>query len=321
MQPALPFQNIFCVKQMGRCYCHGKAMQTMHPTQLWGDLDFTDVTLATADDRQIKTHKIIISSCSPFFRNILVKNQHKHPLIYLKDIHYKELEMVLKFIYLGQCYVDKGDLQNFLATGKDLEVNGLMKDIQNSPDPNYDSKTLEDNETMASTTKSEVPTVLEQDEMQSNAKVKCDEGGQGDAQQTHLSQHMQSNHKGLRYFCDQCDSQFRHQKSLIQHKKYTHDTKDIETSHYDCNECTYIATTKSGMGKHKQAKHEGIRFTCDQCTHQATQKAHLNRHKKIKHGDYSCELCDFECVRKGRLTAHIVSKHDVPMTSQHEHKQ
>ena len=47
--------------------------------ELWGDQDFADVTLATADDRQIKAHKVIISSCSPFFRNILVKNPHANP--------------------------------------------------------------------------------------------------------------------------------------------------------------------------------------------------------------------------------------------------
>ena len=39
----------------------------------WQDLqleiDFCDVTLA-CEDKQIKTHKLIISSCSPILRNI-----------------------------------------------------------------------------------------------------------------------------------------------------------------------------------------------------------------------------------------------------------
>ena len=66
--------------------------------ELWGDQDFADVTLATADDRQIKAHKVIISSCSPFFRNILVKNPHPNPLIYLKGVSYEHIENALKFI-------------------------------------------------------------------------------------------------------------------------------------------------------------------------------------------------------------------------------
>ena len=37
--------------------------------------DFWDVTL-TCEDKQIKAHKVIISSCSPLLRNILKLNQN-----------------------------------------------------------------------------------------------------------------------------------------------------------------------------------------------------------------------------------------------------
>ena len=42
--------------------------------------DFCDVTLA-CEDKQIKTHKVIISSSSPVLRNILKFNQNPHLLI------------------------------------------------------------------------------------------------------------------------------------------------------------------------------------------------------------------------------------------------
>jgi hypothetical protein len=73
--------------------------------QQWNNLDFADVTLANVDYLQIRAHKMILSSCSPLFKNILMKNPHKNPLIYLKDIRYRELDMVMKFIYLGPCDV------------------------------------------------------------------------------------------------------------------------------------------------------------------------------------------------------------------------
>ena len=38
--------------------------------ELEDEKDFCDVTLACGD-KQIKTHKVVISSCSPVFRNIL----------------------------------------------------------------------------------------------------------------------------------------------------------------------------------------------------------------------------------------------------------
>jgi hypothetical protein len=38
-------------------------------SQLWNTQEFSDVTLVTVDDMQIKAHKMIISYCSPFFKN------------------------------------------------------------------------------------------------------------------------------------------------------------------------------------------------------------------------------------------------------------
>ena len=68
--------------------------------------DFFDVTLACDDDSQIQAHKVIIAACSPFFRNILRKNSHQHPLLYLKGVKYKELISVLNFMYQGEVSPD-----------------------------------------------------------------------------------------------------------------------------------------------------------------------------------------------------------------------
>ena len=34
----------------------------------------------------------------------------------------------MQFIYLGQCQVEKENLRDFLTTGKELEVSGLLED-------------------------------------------------------------------------------------------------------------------------------------------------------------------------------------------------
>ena len=39
--------------------------------------DFFDVTLACKDG-QLEAHKVILSSCSAFFKEILKKNKHAH---------------------------------------------------------------------------------------------------------------------------------------------------------------------------------------------------------------------------------------------------
>ena len=63
--------------------------------------DFFDVTLA-CDDSQVEAHKVILAACSPWFRNILRRNPHQHPLLYLKGVKYKELVCVLNFMYQGR---------------------------------------------------------------------------------------------------------------------------------------------------------------------------------------------------------------------------
>ena len=75
---------------------------------LISDQDFTDVTLACLDNKQIKAHKVILSACSPFFRSLFLSNPHQHPLIYLRGVHYSDLLCIIQFIYLGQTRVELG---------------------------------------------------------------------------------------------------------------------------------------------------------------------------------------------------------------------
>ena len=88
--------------------------------------DFFDVTLA-CDDNQMEAHKVIISACSPMFRNILRRNPHQHPLLYLRGVKYKELENVLNFMYQGEVNVAQEDLNTFLSVAEELQVKGLTQ--------------------------------------------------------------------------------------------------------------------------------------------------------------------------------------------------
>ena len=58
--------------------------------ELRDDKDFFDVTIA-CDDEQLQAHKVIISACSPFFRNIPRRSPHQHPLLFLKVVKYDVL--------------------------------------------------------------------------------------------------------------------------------------------------------------------------------------------------------------------------------------
>ena len=94
--------------------------------ELREDKDFFDVTLA-CDDDQIQAHKVILSACSPFFRKVLRRNKHEHPLLYLKGVKYADLVSVLSFMYHGEVDISQEDLNTFLAVAQDLKVKGLTE--------------------------------------------------------------------------------------------------------------------------------------------------------------------------------------------------
>jgi len=94
--------------------------------ELREEKDFFDVTLA-CEDSQVQAHKVILSACSPFFRSVLRKNPHQHPLLYLKGVKYQEMLSVLNFMYMGEVNVAQEELNSFLAVAEELRVKGLTQ--------------------------------------------------------------------------------------------------------------------------------------------------------------------------------------------------
>ena len=94
--------------------------------ELRDDKDFFDVTLA-CENEQIQAHRVILSACSPFFRNVLRRNPHQHPLLYLKGVTFNDLQSVLNFMYHGEVNVAQEELNSFLAVAEDLKVKGLTQ--------------------------------------------------------------------------------------------------------------------------------------------------------------------------------------------------
>jgi len=88
--------------------------------------DFCDVTLA-CDDDQIEAHRLVLSSCSPLFKTILRRNQHNHPLLYLKGVKMDNLKNLLRYMYYGEVNVEQVGLPSFLETAEELKIKGLVQ--------------------------------------------------------------------------------------------------------------------------------------------------------------------------------------------------
>jgi len=89
--------------------------------------DFSDVTLACEDGRQIYAHRVILASSSSFFQGVLTKLMHSHPLIFLRGVPHSQLSAIVDFIYLGQAEVQQKDLDAFLEVARGLGVKGLTE--------------------------------------------------------------------------------------------------------------------------------------------------------------------------------------------------
>merc|ERR1712055_583960 len=79
------------------------------------DRDFSDVTLACGDGHQVEAHKVILASSSPFFQNILMRNKHPHPLIYMKGVKSEDLVAIVDFLYYVETNVYQEHIDAFLV--------------------------------------------------------------------------------------------------------------------------------------------------------------------------------------------------------------
>ena len=89
------------------------------------DREFADVTLACEDGQQVEAHKVILASSSPFFLNLLRRNKHPHPLIYMRGLKSEDLLAIIDFLYFGEANVYQENLNTFLAVAEELQLKGL----------------------------------------------------------------------------------------------------------------------------------------------------------------------------------------------------
>ena len=84
--------------------------------------DFFDVTLVAEDQKQIQSHKVVLSACSSFFKPILQNNIHSHPLIYLSGINSTNLQFIIDYVYEGEVQLFQEELDLFLEAAQKLQI-------------------------------------------------------------------------------------------------------------------------------------------------------------------------------------------------------
>ena len=213
--------------------------------------DFIDVTLA-CEDMSINAHKIILSSCSPFFKRLLRAHTNPHPLIFMRGIKSRDLEAIVDFIYLGEANIFQEQLETFLALAEELELEGLSgnpeevaQENESVHNPNQrkpetgpekdirETTSGKNKKTISNTSLMEVRYQTKQDTIISSdtsatiesliggqpGALFCTQCGYKSGKRSNMKEHVEKHIEGLEYPCTSCKKVFRSSLSLRNHKR------------------------------------------------------------------------------------------------------
>ena len=307
--------------------------------ELREEKDFFDVTLA-CDDSQVQAHKVILSACSSFFRNVLRRNPHQHPLLYLKGVKYKDILSVLNFMYLGEVNVAQDELKSFLAVALDLRVKGLTHNGSGAGESFYFKHLTKpreplEGEPVASAAKR--PRVVlsttqsfqtADDDIQEVLPVESEP--REPAPKTIVAPEEQSKF-------------YQHPQQVHVEERQTHGTVALDESYadenhdhgqkegYDNDDGTEVirnssmASDPTNVNKslsdydvtstleHYVKKLPTGEYLCCLCNYQASRRHHITNHIEAKHMQsnfsYHCDICSKVCPTKNALNAHMSRKH------------
>ena len=97
-----------------------------------------DVTLVSDDHKQVSAHKLVLSACSEYFKDVFKNNSkpNAHPLLCLDGVSSDDLKNIMDYIYNGEVQLYQEKLDNFLSIAQRLKLEGLMgnNDGDSQPD-------------------------------------------------------------------------------------------------------------------------------------------------------------------------------------------
>ena len=266
--------------------------------ELRDSTDFSDVSLVCEDDQQIEAHRIILSACSPFFMNILNKNKHTHPMIYMRGTKTKDLLAILDFVYHGEASVDQEDLENFLELAEELQLKGLTggdteRDVKENLD--FDDCT----KSYKSTNETEIQ-ITEKSDKELQLKGLIEEDTERDVIENLdfddcAKSNKSTNETGIK-FIEKADKK----KDIP--TKYLDVSSNENESVAAINDFKSLSVPKENMKELDDKIHSMIRkigetkeWTCTVCGKISDYKSNLERHIEANHiydgGSYACNQC------------------------------
>jgi len=243
-----------------------------------------DVTLVGDDHQQVSAHRLVLSACSEYFKDIFKYNSkpNVHPLLCLNGVSSEDLNNVMDYIYNGEIQLYQASLQRFLDVAQRLKLGGIMdmenQDTDDNENPQEEvlpevkkefDETAPDSEKLVSSKKVSSPT---------NTKIvpmASEEMNKGEERSTNTD---------------------------IPQKEVKRREISSVGSKFQCPQCEKYFSTNSTVHQHIRSVHEGVKIDCNQCDKQFAKTSHLARHvKKVHNEDVKKIASDKTCEEGTQL--------------------
>ena len=226
-------------------------------SQLRKDTDFADVTFISDDKVKFSAHKVLLSSCSNMFKLILKENNDGNPLLYLGGISSVNLEYILDYIYHGEVNLFQEQLDSFLESAQNLEIEGLIGQERMAEEAHQDRRKedvipkedikhlvrMEESKEIVtrrqyvripssdaskidvtSFTTEEIEEKIKELHQKIDGMWTCMVCDYTSTKSTNVKKHVEKHIDGLSYSCNLCNKEFRLINSLNHHKSLSHRT-------------------------------------------------------------------------------------------------
>ncbi|KAF6202951.1 hypothetical protein GE061_003358 [Apolygus lucorum] len=277
---------------------------------------------------------MIVSACSPYFKEILLEHSDTHPIIILNNLQFSELAAIVEFMYRGEVNVSQDQLPSFLKAANTLQIKGLTNDDDEEEEGSEKStkKTARTDspatpEPLRKIIKTEPEVIGTPAEEESPKDLSINDS----YAMSYHSASEDSAHSSIRLKVDTDDDShpgaypipqaFMKQETYVQSPNsnstimgllHQHQQMMNNVSSEDLPHFSGIGFGKMIQLRRPNATEKDAAFKCDACPKFYRSKTSLNLHKRWECGKepkFACPYCDKKCHQKGNLKVHIISRH------------
>ena len=294
----------------------------------WRRSHFTDISLVCDGNVEIRAHQVLLSSCSPFIKKLLLENEMffvQQPNIVLSGVSEVQMKTLLSFLYRGTVTLEKCDEKDFNSVLKLLEI-----DIDKSG--TYGEKHKLNIKPSTIEVKKESPLSDDEDEeggKDADFEYEPYANDSSDDDDETPSTNSDKNSRDdqvtatiipiiqkpviLNEATRKCIEKKARPPPRVKDAKYNRECyeKYQKKGKYICPQCGIICTMKKTLKSHVLNVHQKVRYPCDQCSHQAATKFRLKEHILAEHEGkrYYCDQCSYAAPTQGYLAGHIRNNH------------